>query len=400
MSVPLDCPIREKAGWTGDAHAALVTGNYNFHMQNFWEKYLGDFQTAEHLAPTVVPGKRTGGGMVDWAAAEVLITWEHYRHYGDRQTLENQYDSLQKYMDFGQSLMSEYLIFKGYGDWCDPVKQAGTKRVGGRGTSQWTSTEITSTALFTQAANYMSKIAEVLDRPLEAKEYQGLYHNLSEGFHEAFYDEKTGHYGSQTADAMAIQFGITPEHLRQGVADALNKDIVENWSGHSSVGALGQTYLYLTLSDYGYTNTAFNIFKAQGYPGFSYLFDTLNGTTLWERKGAYDPKNEQGPVRSLNHPFHSGFDGWFYQGLGGIRPLENSVGFQQFLLKPVFPDNLNNVDVSYTSGYGKVISKWSRVGDTIHWQAQIPDNTSAWIELPNQQKRLYEAGTYHFSFQP
>ncbi|MDU0352514.1 family 78 glycoside hydrolase catalytic domain [Paraglaciecola aquimarina] len=57
MSVPLDCPIREKAGWTGDAHAALITGNYNFNMETFWPKYLGDFKTALNIAPTVVPLK-------------------------------------------------------------------------------------------------------------------------------------------------------------------------------------------------------------------------------------------------------------------------------------------------------------------------------------------------------
>lgn len=394
MSVPLDCPIREKAGWTGDAHAALITGNYNFNMQTFWPKYLADFKTALNIAPTVVPGKRTGGGKVDWAVAEVFIAWEHYRHYGDKQVLENQYQSLVKYMDFGQSQMSDFLINSGYGDWCDPVPAPGTPRIGGRGTPQWTSTTVTSTALFTQAANYMNKIAKVLNKSADASQYQTLYQNLSNGFHNALYDPETGHYGSQTADAMALQFGITPVALRQSVADALNKDVLEKWNGHSSVGALGQTYLYLSLSDYGYTDTAFNIFKAQGYPGFSYLFDELDGTTLWERKGAFDPTLGKAPIRSLSHPFHSGYDGWFYQGLGGIRPLENSVGFQEFMLKPVFPSDLDSVKVSYNNGYGDIKSAWQRKDDFIEWQFSIPNNTQAWVHLPRKPKQLYFVGEY------
>ncbi|WP_111979571.1 family 78 glycoside hydrolase catalytic domain [Algibacillus agarilyticus] len=399
MSVPLDCPIREKAGWTGDAHATLITGNYNFNMNAFWPKYLGDFQTALHTAPVVVPGKRTGGGKVDWAVAEVFIAWEHYRHHGDPQLLANQYSSLLKYMTFGQSQMSEYLINNGYGDWCDPVPAPGVPRVGGRGTPQWTTTGVTSTALFTQAANYMSKIANVLNKPDDKEKFITLYKNLSQGFHQAFYDAKTGHYGSQTADAMALQFGITPVELRQGVADALNKDVTEKWKGHSSVGALGQTYLYLSLSDYGYVDTAFNIFKAKGYPGYSYLFDTLKGTTLWERKGAFDPSKGRGPLRSLNHPFHGGYDGWFYQGLGGIRPMEHSVGFQEFILKPVFPRDLNEVEVSYTSGYGEIKSRWQRQGQSIFWQFEIPNNTSAWVMLPNKSKQKYQAGKHALKFE-
>ncbi|WP_371193810.1 family 78 glycoside hydrolase catalytic domain [Glaciecola sp. SC05] len=396
MSVPLDCPIREKAGWTGDAHAALITGNYNFNMQTFWPKYLGDFKTSINIAPTVVPGKRTGAKKVDWAVAEVFIAWEHYRHHGDIQVLKDQYQSLLEYMEFGQTQMRDFLISTGYGDWCDPVIAPGTPRVGGRGTPQWTSTTVTSTALFTQAANYMSKIAQVLGKPNDQETFTTLHNNLKEGFHRALYDEQSGHYGSQTADAMALRFEITPVALRQSVADALNKDVVEKWKGHSSVGALGQTWLYLALSDYGYADTAFNIFKAQGYPGFSYLFDELGGTTLWERKGAFDPNTGRGPLRSLNHPFHSGYDGWFYQGLGGIRPLENSVGFQEFMLKPAFPKGLNEVDTRYDSGYGVIASVWQRKGTEIHWRITIPNNTRAWVALPDREMQLYSAGKYEF----
>jgi alpha-L-rhamnosidase len=399
MSVPLDCPIREKAGWTGDAHAALITGNYNFNMETFWPKYLGDFQTALKIAPTVVPGKRTGGKKVDWAVAEVFIAWEHYRHYGDIQVLHDQYKSLIKYMDFSQTQMTDYLISEGYGDWCDPVYAPGVSRVGGRGTPQWTSTTVTSTALFTQAANFMSQIAQVLGKNEDIEKYRTLHNNMKQGFHTALYNPDTGSYGSQTANAMAIQFGITPVELRQSVADALNKDVVVKWQGHSSVGALGQTYLYLALSDYGYADTAFNIFKAKGYPGFSYLFNDLNGTTLWERKGAFDPNNTtagktRGPLRSLNHPFHSGYNGWFYQGLGGIRPLADTVGFQNFELKPVFPTALNTITVSHTTGYGEIKSSWQRKNDVIHWQFSIPNNSTAWVNVPNKEKVQYTAGQY------
>ncbi|OUS70991.1 alpha-rhamnosidase [Pseudoalteromonas sp. A601] len=400
MAVPMDCPIRERAGWTGDAHAALITGNYNYNMGNFWQKYLGDFKTATFQAPAVVPGKRTHGGNFDWAVAEIMIAWEHYRHHGDLQVLKAQFNSLVEYMELAETKLDNGLLRIGYGDWCDPVLKPGMGRK--RCNPQHTSPTITSSALLAHGSDLMSKIAELLNEPQKEQYYSNLFQSISKQFNKEFYNTETGHYGSQTADAMAIRFGIAPALLRRSIADALNKDVVEKWNGHGSVGALGQTYLYLALSDYGYGDTAFNIFTAKGYPGYSYQFDKLNATTLWERKGVIDPdldpERRNAPGRSLNHPFHSGYDGWFYEGLGGIRPLDNEPGYQTFELRPVFPKELEWVDVTYESGYGKIKSKWAQKENVIKWSFEIPNNSSAYVTLPNKPKALFEAGEYTFEF--
>ncbi|MCM2680676.1 alpha-L-rhamnosidase [Echinimonas agarilytica] len=399
MAVPLDCPIRERAGWTGDAHAALITGNYNFNMANLWQKYLVDFQTATYVAPAVVPGKRTHGGNFDWAVAEVMIAWEHYKHHGDVQILEDQYESMQEYMQAGEAKLENDLLRIGYGDWCDPVLKPGMGRK--RCNPQHTSPTITSSALFAHGADLMSKIASLLGRGSDSEHYGQLFRRLSDAFNAEFYSAKTGHYGSQTADAMALRFGMTPPDLRQSVADALNRDVVETWKGHGSIGALGQTYVYRALSDYGYGDTAYNIFVAEGYPGYAWQMSELGATTLWERKGVYDPTSDpmrkEAPGRSLNHPFHSGYDGWFYEGLGGIRPLADNPGFQHFELAPVFPSNLDSVQVSYQTGYGNIVSDWQRGVNTVEWHFEVPNNTTARVQIPNQPAKVYGPGHYDVS---
>jgi len=50
VSVLSDCPIRERNGWTGDAHAVVRTASYNFDFAPFLEKYLGDFRTTEMIS--------------------------------------------------------------------------------------------------------------------------------------------------------------------------------------------------------------------------------------------------------------------------------------------------------------------------------------------------------------
>jgi alpha-L-rhamnosidase len=403
MAVPMDCPIRERAGWTGDAHAAQITGNYNYNMDNFWSKYLGDFETAAFVAPAVVPGKRTHGGNFDWAAAEIMIAWEHYRHHGDTELLQRQFESMQEYMSAGEDNLEKSLLRKGYGDWCDVVKAPGTPRVNGRCSPQHTTPTFTSSALFAHSANLMAKIAGVLDKPKQEDKYASLFEQIKTQFNAELFDTELMTYGSQTANAMAIMFELAPADKRKAVAKAINVDVLENWNGHANVGALGQTYLYRALSDYGFADTAFNIFTADGYPGYKYLFEELNATTLWERKGFYDPKKDpdgtNAPGFSLNHPFHAGYDGWFYEGLGGIRPLIDTVGFQDFALAPKFVKGLDKVDVSYTTGYGVIKSQWQRKNTIIEWHFTVPNNSTALVSLPNKAATLYSAGNYSIVYE-
>ncbi|WP_371193819.1 family 78 glycoside hydrolase catalytic domain [Glaciecola sp. SC05] len=398
MALPMDCPIRERAGWTGDAHASLITGNYNYNMDNFWGKYLGDFETATFVAPAVVPGKRTHGGNFDWAAAEIMIAWEHYRHHGDEQLLQNQYESMQEYMNAAQDKLKDSLLRIGYGDWCDPVRVPGTPRVNGRCSPQHTTPTVTSSALFAHTANLMAKISQVLNKSEQVQQYMALFERVKTQFHAELFDAQSQSYKSQTANAMAIMFDIAPLEKRAAVAQAINTDVLEKWGGHASVGALGQTYLYRALSDFGYADTAFNIFKAEGYPGYRYLFEELNATTLWERKGYYDPKQDpdgtKAPGFSLNHPFHAGYDGWFYEGLGGIRPMPDTVGFQDFELVPQFVKGLDSVNVAYTTGYGTIKSRWERKGNEVTWHFTVPNNTSALVLLPKSEPKTYLAGEY------
>lgn len=401
MALPMDCPIRERAGWTGDAHAALITGNYNFGMQNFWQKYLGDFATSSHIAPAVVPGKRSHGGNYDWAVAEVIIAWEHYRHYGDLQVIADQYESMVEFMRNAEAQLSNDLLRTGYGDWCDPLPKPGMNRE--RCNPQHTLPTMTTSGFVAHGAELMSKMAALLNKPEDAKHYHALYKRIAAQYHHEFYDPATGHYGSQTADAMALAFGFAPVELRQSIADALNKDVLEKWRGHGSVGALGQTYLYRALSDHGYAKTAYGIFTAEGYPGYSWQFEKLDATSLWERKDVWDPeldpqrKNPHG--RSLSHPFHSGYDGWFYEGLAGIRPLENSVGNQDFALQPVFVSDLQFIEASYQTGYGLIKSSWKQEQDEIVWSFTIPNNSTASVTLDalNLKNKIYGPGEYQLS---
>ena len=382
VSLPMDCPVRERCGWTGDAHATVSASHANFEMPNFWEKYLGDFRTSRHISPAIVPGKRGGNSNPDWAVGQVLIAWEHYLNYGDTQVLKEHYPGLKAFMEYFASKRKDGVIEIGYGDWCDPVRAPGIERVGGRGTPQQTKPAVTSSGLFVYACDLMAQVADILGNGGDAQHFRQRCNEAKAAFHRRFFDSGTSSYGSQTADSMALSFGIVPQPLRQAVENALNRDVLGNWKGHASVGALGHRWLYPALGDAGHADTAYGTFHAEGHPGFHYLFDGLNGTSLWERKGAFDPKTMKAPQRSLSHPFQGGYDAWFYQGLGGIRPDPERPAHKHFFLKPCFPAGLDWVEVDLNTPYGLVQSHWKRVSGKVQWSVLVPPNTTATVYVP------------------
>ena len=385
ISIPSDCPIRERQGWTGDAHMASGLGNYNFDMANFWEKYLDDFRSSRFRAPAIVPGLRSLPDRFDWAAAEVFLAWEHYLHHGDEAIFAERWDRLEEFAAFAESIAQPdgLVIDHSYGDWSDPQRNPGTPRPMRGGVPIHTPPEVTTGALHIRMLDQMAAMAGRLDRFERKQHIEALALRARSAFHSRFFDAAKGGYGSQTADAMALQFGIVPDGLRGKVAAALVEKIRAE-GGHYTVGALGQTWLYPALGDTGHADTALSVFHAEGYPGFRYLMDELDGTSLWERQGSFVEDFHGAPDRSLSHPFHGGYDAWFYSGLGGIRPDPERPGFKHIVLSPVFPEGLDWIESSYRSGYGLIGSKWRRTPGAVEWTVTVPQNTTATVRLEGQ----------------
>lgn len=381
VSVPSDCPIRERNGWTGDAHAIIQMASYNFAMGPFLDKYLGDFRTTDFVSPAIVPGRRTHSGKVDWAAAEVFLTWEQYLHNGDLTTIERQYESLLEYVAYVEEAMDDDLVtdpFHYYGDWCDALPELGMARPLGRCSSYSTPGDLTASALIARVFEQMAEMASLTGRADDAAKFLARRQAVEAAFNRKYYRNDAVGYGSQTANAMALQFGLAKPEKRTLIAGALDADVREKWKGHASVGALGQTWLYPALGEFGYADTAFGTFKAEGPPGYRYLFETLGGTTLWEDITQFVPAEGAVPGKSLNHPFKGGYDAWFFSGLGGIIPDPAKPGFKNFFLDPKFPTDLDEAKVSLETGYGTIRSEWKREGDAIIWLVEVPMNTTAY----------------------
>jgi len=120
----------------------------------------------------------------------------------------------------------------------------------------------------------------------------------------------------------------------------------------------------------------FEMVRQEDYPGWG---DQLHkgATTFWE---SWDDN----PGLSYLHSSFLYVGSWFIEGLAGIRPDPNGLGFKHALIKPaILADHgLNKVTASYDSLYGPIRSAWEVSEDTLRLNVTIPPNTRATVYMP------------------
>jgi alpha-L-rhamnosidase len=224
------------------------------------------------------------------------------------------------------------------------------------------------------------------------KKYDDLALEIKTAFNGRFYDRQKKSNNSQTANAMALQFGLVPGGEEADVVQNLVADIIEIHDGHFSTGHLGGRYLYEVLSDCDYGDVSRLILDQQTYPGMGYLLTKRGATTFWESWGEKEIDENSAGVRSRNHPFQAGCDAWFFKGVGGIRPDPGSPGFKNIILKPDLTCGLCQAATAFNSMYGLIKSEWQNIDGQLIWSVSVPVNTTARLFFPTTKTAdVYES---------
>ena len=379
-----DCPHREKCGWLGDAHAVAETAILNFDMAQFWTKFVDDIETTSGRGGTTYWKQKATPGIPcniavgrrlclearpDWGAAYVLLPWYLYNYYGDTEVFTRHYDHLKRWIEYVRDLRDESgIVTYGYGDWCPPVSNKKME----------CPPPITSTAFLYGTLRIMETFADQLGKTTDAKNFSKLADEVRAAFNRDFFDETTGGYGSQAADAVALRFELSPDGLQKSVAKSLADEIMTKHAGHAFVGIIGGRPLYTQLSDNGYEAVAFSAMTNKTSPSYAYIL--AQDFTTWPERFDEIRPGERMAGRSLNHPMQSGFAAWFHESIGGIRPA--APGFKRIELKPHGYSQLEWAEAEHDSLYGPIKSKWRNTGGMFEWQISIPANTTATAWLP------------------
>jgi alpha-L-rhamnosidase len=382
-SIPTDCPQREKNGWTADAHIAIDLALLNYDGIKLYEKWMDDFvdnQRPEGNISGIIPS--SGWGYDDWIgpvwdAALFIIPDALERYYGDTRSIVNIYSACEKYLNYLKNRENEDgTVTYGIGDWVYYNTQ--------------TPTEFTTTCFYYWDHVLMTRFAELTAN--NSRTYHEKADFLKNLINAKYFNSQTCLYanGSQTAQAVALAFGIVPKELETKVAENLNRAIVEN-GYYLDFGVLGSKYVPRMLSKYGYTETVYKMATQETAPSWGNWIK-LGFSTLAET-WVLSPEFRDA---STNHVFLGDISAWMINTLAGINQDTESSGFEKIIIKPEYVDDLSWVKGEYKSVRGLIKSEWRRDGDRINLSVTIPANATATIYT--DKKVEIGCGSYEFDF--
>lgn len=388
LDVPTDCPQRdERLGWTGDAQAFARTAIFNMDVAGFYTKWLKDVAADQleggsvpHVIPDVLSRKdKPSAGAAGWADAAVIIPWTMYLTYGDKRVLEEQYDSMGKWVEYMRRRAGDDHIWDGdyhFGDWL----AFATTRPDYPGAT--TSKDLIATAFYAHSTDLLQRIALILGKQNDATRYGELLGKIKTAFRREFVTER-GRVGedTQTAYALALEFDLLPDDLRPIAADRLARDVRAR--GHLTTGFLGTPYICHVLSRYGHLEEAYRLLNREQYP--SWLYPVKQGaTTIWERWDGQRPDGsfQDTGMNSFNHYAYGAIGDWMYQVVAGLELDPQAPGYKHILIQPQPGGGLTRARASYQSLYGRVSSAWEIKDNRFELTVEIPVNTRATVRLP------------------
>lgn len=403
QGVPTDCPVRERCGWTGDAHNIVPFTMYRFDAASMWRKYTHDVVTTAQVTgpmlcfgkgmgertkqikkvgiPTMVaPGKRfIGEGSADWGSALAFIPWDVYVRTGDLRLLQEHYASIRQWAVHLQKLSTNNIVYSGMGDWCKPIL-GDTKGKSDRELFGDVSPML-STACYYRSVRITADAAKLLGNATDFVYFDALAKEIRQAFTKAFYSENPEMIPDQTINAIAINWNVLAPELHQRVAKVLDQQVKEA-GYHFMTGVFGMPSLWPTLCKFGYQETAWKALQAESAPSLKYLYKR-GATTLWEIWPTEKDENME-YTHSMSHPFQGGFVAWFFEGLAGITPDTDNPGFRVFHLEPQLIDGLNWVKCRFKSPMGEIESSWERAESSLIWTVEIPPGATAMVRIPGK----------------
>lgn len=399
VDVPTDCPQRdERMGWTGDAQAFSGTATFNMDTYAFYTKYGHDLayeqKALNGAVPHVVPmANLLQGGSTAWGEAATVIPWNCYLHYGDKEILENQFESMKGWVDYmkqqdeaagGKRLWTTGFHFA---DWLALDNYKDPKSCFGA-----TDPYFIASAYYCYSAMLVSKAAKVLGKEDLADEYKELSEQVRTAIqHEYITPNGRLAIATQTAHVMALFMDLVPQQQRGRVIADL-RDLLEKNDWKLTTGFVGTIYLCRVLSENGCNDIAYRLLMNREYP--SWLYEVLMGaTTVWERWNSVLPDGliSDTGMNSLNHYAYGSVVEWMYRNVAGIQPIEEVPGFRCARLAPQPNTQLDWVKTKLNSAAGTYISEWKIEDGKLNFHFEVPFNAEAEIILPDAklEKVLY-----------
>ncbi len=386
LDVPTDCPQRnERMGWTGDAQVFIRTASYNYNVNKFFEKWLGDMvlnQYENGAVPMAVPFEK-GGSKISaaWADAVAICPWQLYLSYGNKEILQKMFLQIKRWVDYVTQTTTKSGLWFGGEHFCDWLELGAEK---GQYTGD-TRGDLIGSAFYARSTEILCKIGRIIGE--DVSHYEALYTEIINAFNAEF----EGTYKTQTEHILALAFNITknPDKVIKSLVKLIHND-----GDMLQTGFVGTPYILHTLSRYGYSDVAYTLLLRKEYPSWLYPI-TKGATTIWEHWDGIMPDGRMwsSEMNSFNHYAYGAVIDWIYSVCGGINPTEEAPGYEEVLISPVADSRIDWLKVELKTKYGVIKSAWRHENEKVVYEITTP--VKATIIIEGKTYNL-DAGRYTF----
>ena len=411
LSIPTDCPSREKAGYTGDLQIYASAAMGNEELTPFLTSYLRNLsaeQTTDGVVPIVVPhscnydtlirnhstafGEEKLTGVAGWGDAAVIIPYEMYRMTANTLVLHQQFDSMKAWCDYilrtARDERGEYpeeydrwLWDTGFhfGEWHIPSEKYKPDHSHCKNTARYTA------PLFGyRSVSLFAEICEVLKKE-ESACYKQAAERMKQAIGKTLMSDGKMPAEFMGAYVLAIAFDAVPEKYANVFADHL-ADIVEKNGCKLDTGFLATAYFLDVLVKIGRADLAEAVFWQSEAPSWLYQVD-MGATAMWE--SWFNLRLGENPgITSFNHYAFGCVDNWILSYICGILPEE--PGFRKIRIEPHL-GKLKQLERNLRSPYGLIRVKIQE--DVL--SVTIPCNTTASVIWGDSEQNI-GSGDYVF----
>ena len=446
LSIPTDCPQRERVGWTGDIQIFAPAATNNAEVHTFLARWLRNVRADQKddgrvviispFAPRqeAMEGQGGIGGITaaaGWGDAIIRVPLALWERYGDADTLAACYPAMRAWVDMQTSQAAAELPprLRGAGggdteDWDGPDRTAGWEALSddeaARQRLLWSSrlhfgdwlapstladgsldavmvaprltSEIVGSAFHAEALRTMALVARALGREAEASSYAERW----EAVRRAFAAEYVGDDGTMEPDlqgvyVLALAFDLIPDAGRRRAAADRLAALVEAAERHLDTGFLSVPFLLDVLVDAGREDLAWAVLTRDTAP--SWLYEVARGaTTIWESWTAVAPDGTVGAM-SFNHYAFGCVDDWLFRRVGGIEAAE--PGFRRVRVAPLTGGPVSWGRASRDTPFGRVAVSWARQGGpgaAVRYEVELSAGVGGELVGPDGAARELAAG--------
>ena len=398
MSIPTDCPSREKAGWTGDILLYSETAALNEEVTAFLTSWLYGLKADQKengvipmispytkLYETVARGRMKDFGdteiqsIAGWSDALVWVPYSMYKVTGNTKILEECFPAIIKLCNNieinAQKTGGIWNSGFQFGEWLIPgLPEEGFEAC--RISSAYT-TPYFGYKLFA----LVSEICTVLGK--DNSHYKSIADNMKKIIVKELFENDALPKDLQGAYVLAFAFGLVPEKYHEEYKNRLIK-LVESRNNTLGTGFLATPFVLSVLDSLGRHDLAMKVLLNENQP--SWLFEVNHGaTTIWESWMGLDEENNPKKT-SYDHYAFGVVDSYIAHSICGIN---GDPGYRNIVISPRKEESIGDFKRVFVIPAGEVSVE--RKGEIL--TVIIPPNTRAKI-IWNNVEENFGSGTY------